>query len=120
MLKCEFDLGFDQWLIKSFCSVLGNVDVSKSDKKLDSGLLDSWEQSLLASTSYSQVFLHYGTLDSCVKWSRSVLLARCRICSRKKDSENMLLCDNCNLGHHLYCLKPKLTVSKMDILSKPC
>ncbi|XP_018577816.1 bromodomain adjacent to zinc finger domain protein 1A isoform X2 [Anoplophora glabripennis] len=87
---------------------LGHADATKNDKKKD--VLDKWEQSLLASTSFSQVFLHYGTLDSCVMWSRSALLARCRICRRQKDSENMLLCDNCNLGHHLYCLKPKLTV----------
>lgn len=72
--------------------------------------LDQWERSLLAATSFSQVFLHYSTLDSCVMWSRSVLLARCRICRRHHDSENMLLCDNCNLGHHLYCVKPKLKV----------
>nr|CAH7768363.1 unnamed protein product [Callosobruchus chinensis] len=79
------------------------------NKKREGDLLDKWEQSLAASTSYSQIFLHYLTLDSCIMWSRSALLARCRICRRQKDSENMLLCDNCNLGHHLYCLKPKLT-----------
>lgn len=89
--------------------VLGHADVTSKDRKFDR--LENWEQSLLASTSFSQVFLHYGTLDSCIMWSRSALLARCRICRRQKDSENMLLCDNCNLGHHLYCLKPKLTVS---------
>lgn len=100
---------------------LGSGDVGKNDKKHDYQLLDKWQQSLLASTSYSQVFLHYGTLDSCVRWSRSALLARCRICRRKKDSENMLLCDNCNLGHHLYCLKPKLTsVPKGDWFCDRC
>ncbi|CAG9857878.1 unnamed protein product [Phyllotreta striolata] len=100
---------------------LGNADASKTDKKPHQQLLDNWEQSLLASTSYSQVFLHYGTLDSCVMWSRSALLARCRICRRQKDSENMLLCDNCNLGHHLYCLKPTLTsVPKGDWFCDRC
>ncbi|XP_019881429.2 bromodomain adjacent to zinc finger domain protein 1A isoform X2 [Aethina tumida] len=89
---------------------LGREGVKKDNKKEICDVLDKWELSLLASTSFSQVFLHYGTLDSCVMWSRSALLARCRICRRRKDSENMLLCDNCNLGHHLYCLKPKLTV----------
>ena len=41
-------------------------------------------------------------------FSRSILNTRCRICRRKTDPENMLLCDGCDRGHHLYCLKPKL------------
>lgn len=86
---------------------LGHAD-KKDGKKEKLDVLEKWEQSLLASTSFSQIFLHYGTLDSCIMWSRSALLARCRVCRRQKDSENMLLCDSCNQGHHLYCLKPKL------------
>ncbi|CAH1123750.1 unnamed protein product [Ceutorhynchus assimilis] len=90
---------------------LGHADVRPSNKhKEPHDVLEKWQQSLLAATSFSQVFLHYGTLDSCVMWSRSALLARCQVCRRQRDSENMLLCDSCNLGHHLYCLKPKLTV----------
>ena len=34
--------------------------------------------------------------------------AKCRICRRKTDPEKMLLCDGCDRGHHMYCLKPKL------------
>lgn len=91
---------------------LGHGDVNpKKKEKEEYDVIDRWEQSLLASTSYSQIFLHYCTLDSCIMWSRSVLLARCRICHRQRDPENMLLCDECNKGHHMYCLKPKLTVS---------
>ncbi|KAL3285826.1 hypothetical protein HHI36_000348 [Cryptolaemus montrouzieri] len=83
--------------------------------------LESWEGSLLNSTSFSQIFLHYSTLDSCIMWNRSTLLAKCKICRRQKDSENMLLCDSCNLGHHLYCLKPKLTsIPKGDWFCDRC
>lgn len=90
---------------------LGSADVSKKDKinKIHD-ILEDWVQSLRASTSYSQIFLHYSTLDNCIMWNKSTLLTRCRICRRMRDSENMLLCDGCNNGHHLYCLKPKLTV----------
>lgn len=88
---------------------LGHAD-KKEGKKETCDVLYKWEQSLLASSSFSQIFLHYETLDSCVMWSRSALLARCKICKKQKDSENMLLCDSCNHGHHLYCLKPKLKV----------
>jgi PHD-finger len=34
--------------------------------------------------------------------------AKCRVCRRKTDPEKMLLCDGCDRGHHMYCLKPKL------------
>lgn len=57
-----------------------------------------------------QLCLHYATLDNSITWSRSALNARCRICRRKADAENMLLCDHCDKGHHIYCLKPKLKV----------
>lgn len=68
-----------------------------------------WQESLMECTSLSQLFVHLGTLERSVAWSRSVLKAHCRICRRRGDAENMLLCDGCNRGHHLYCLKPPLT-----------
>ncbi len=33
----------------------------------------------------------------------------CQVCQRTDDADRMLLCDNCNGGYHLFCLKPKLT-----------
>lgn len=71
---------------------------------------ERWEQSLMASTSWSQLFVHLSTLENSVAWDRSILNAQCNICKRRRDAEKMLLCDGCNKGHHLYCLKPKLTV----------
>ncbi|XP_066598355.1 bromodomain adjacent to zinc finger domain protein 1A isoform X2 [Prorops nasuta] len=70
---------------------------------------ERWEQSLMASTSWSQLFVHLSTLENSVAWGKSAYNAQCRICKRRRDGENMLLCDGCNKGHHLYCLKPKLT-----------
>ncbi|GFY57665.1 bromodomain adjacent to zinc finger domain protein 1A [Trichonephila inaurata madagascariensis] len=71
--------------------------------------LEKWQESLMQCTSTSQLFVHLGTLERSVAWSRSVLKAHCRICRRRGDAENMLLCDGCNRGHHLYCLKPPLS-----------
>ncbi|XP_011303501.1 bromodomain adjacent to zinc finger domain protein 1A isoform X2 [Fopius arisanus] len=86
---------------------LGN---DEKDKKYScEEVREKWEQSLLASTSWSQLFLHLNTLEGSVAWGRSALNARCRICRKCKDAEHMLLCDGCNKGQHLYCLKPKLT-----------
>lgn len=88
------------------------LGLDEKDKKTSNEeARDRWEQSLMASTSWSQLFVHLNTLENSIAWSRSATNAQCRICRRRKDAENMLLCDGCNKGHHLYCLKPKLTVS---------
>lgn len=51
-------------------------------------------------------------------WAKSALNARCRVCRRKGDGENMLLCDGCDKGHHLYCLKPQLKVRTLCFVLK--
>ncbi|XP_019734455.1 bromodomain adjacent to zinc finger domain protein 1A isoform X2 [Hippocampus comes] len=71
-------------------------------------VLERWRESLLSSSSLSQVFVHLAILDRSVLWSRSVLNARCRVCRRKGDADNMLLCDACDRGHHTHCLRPRL------------
>lgn len=70
--------------------------------------IERWELSLMHSTSLSQVYLHQTSLDSSIQWDKSLLHAKCKICRRGKDDVNMLLCDGCDCGFHLYCLKPKL------------
>lgn len=70
--------------------------------------LGKWETSLMACTSLSQLFVHLTTLDNSVVWSKSVMNTKCRLCRRKTDPDRMLLCDGCDRGHHMYCLKPKV------------
>ncbi|XP_070776176.1 bromodomain adjacent to zinc finger domain protein 1A [Enoplosus armatus] len=84
-----------------------------SDDGSDSGrvsktVLERWRESLQSCSSLSQVFVHLSSLERSVLWSRSVLNARCRICRRKGDADNMLLCDDCDRGHHTHCLRPRL------------
>eukprot|EP00092_Neocalanus_flemingeri_P010571 GFUD01011387.1.p1 GENE.GFUD01011387.1~~GFUD01011387.1.p1 ORF type:complete len:1574 (+),score=621.92 GFUD01011387.1:101-4822(+) len=67
-----------------------------------------WEKSLMSSTNFGQLFIHLTTLDNSIIWSKSIMNTKCKICRRKTDSDNMLLCDSCDNGHHIYCLKPKL------------
>ncbi|CRK91644.1 CLUMA_CG005294, isoform A [Clunio marinus] len=69
-----------------------------------------WEESLMKSTSYSQVFLHFNILNDSILWSRSAQRVGCMICRRKSDPEQTLLCDECNKGWHMFCLRPQLTV----------
>lgn len=60
-------------------------------------------------TTLSQIFIHLQTLDESIAWSKSVLNARCCMCKKKGDADKMLLCDKCDRGHHIYCLRPALT-----------
>ncbi|XP_055715208.1 bromodomain adjacent to zinc finger domain protein 1A isoform X2 [Phlebotomus papatasi] len=71
--------------------------------------LHNWETALAQATNYSQVFLHYNILYDSILWSVSASHAACQICRRKSDPEKMLLCDECNSGCHMFCLKPPLT-----------
>jgi len=85
-------------------------DNLKSEPKVVRTPLEKWELSLQSCTSFSQLYVHLALLDNSITWNRSALNARCRICRRKGDAEKMLLCDGCDKGHHMYCLKPPLTV----------
>ncbi|XP_066525550.1 bromodomain adjacent to zinc finger domain protein 1A isoform X2 [Hoplias malabaricus] len=71
-------------------------------------VLERWRESLLGCSSLSQIFLHLSTLERSVIWAKSILNARCKVCRKKGDGENMLLCDGCDRGHHIYCVRPKL------------
>ena len=73
--------------------------------------LERWLHSLMSSTNLSQIFLHLTVLDHSIIWDKSALLARCTVCRRKGDDEKMLLCDGCDNGYHMYCLKPPIKVS---------
>ncbi len=70
----------------------------------------------MACTNLAQVSIHLSNLDNCISWDKSVLNARCRICRRKGDAEHMLLCDGCDKGHHMYCLKPPIKQVCGDIM----
>ncbi|XP_062973866.1 bromodomain adjacent to zinc finger domain protein 1A [Elgaria multicarinata webbii] len=76
--------------------------------RLHKTVLDRWRESLLSSASLSQIFLHLSTLERSVIWSKSILNARCKMCRKKGDAESMVLCDSCDRGYHIYCIRPKL------------
>merc|ERR1719336_2749970 len=67
-----------------------------------------WERSLMACKTFGQLFMHLTTFDNSIVWSKSIMNTRCKICRKKVDPDKMLLCDSCDKGYHMYCLKPKL------------
>ncbi|XP_061531351.1 LOW QUALITY PROTEIN: bromodomain adjacent to zinc finger domain protein 1A [Phycodurus eques] len=83
-------------------------DDGSDSSRATKSVLERWRESLLSSSSLSQVFVHLSILERSILWSRSILNARCRVCRRKGDADNMLLCDGCDRGHHTHCLRPRL------------
>ncbi|KAH8340530.1 hypothetical protein KR059_000689 [Drosophila kikkawai] len=83
--------------------------------------LHQWEVSLMASTSFAQVFLHLNVLHDCIQWRRSTNKSLCKVCRRGSDPDKMLLCDECNGGTHMFCMKPKMrTVPQGNWYCKDC
>ena len=65
---------------------------------------------MLNCTNLSQLFIHFQSLDESIAWSKSALNTRCKLCRKKGDAEKMLLCDKCDRGHHIFCLRPVLKI----------
>ncbi|ESO96438.1 hypothetical protein LOTGIDRAFT_159848 [Lottia gigantea] len=83
-------------------------DDNKEEEKKKITTFDKWQESLKHVTSLSQVYLYLSTFEKSVMWDKSALHARCRLCRKKGDAERMLLCDGCDRGHHMDCLKPPI------------
>ncbi|KAG8560770.1 hypothetical protein GDO81_015120 [Engystomops pustulosus] len=87
---------------------IGERDDAGESGRVQRTVLDRWRESLLSSSNLSQIFLHLSTLDRSILWSRSIRNARCKVCRKKGDNESMVLCDGCERGHHIFCVRPKL------------
>lgn len=52
--------------------------------------------------------MHLNILHDTIMWARSTNKSSCQVCRRGSDPDKMLLCDECNGGTHMFCMKPKL------------
>lgn len=68
-----------------------------------------WLDAVNKATTVSRLHLLLGILDSLVIWDLSAEHARCKICGRKDIGKTLILCDHCNQGYHLHCLRPALS-----------
>ncbi|EDV91500.1 bromodomain adjacent to zinc finger domain protein 1A [Drosophila grimshawi] len=80
----------------------------ENHKLICAAKLQQWELSLMQSTNYAQIFLHMNVLHDSILWKRSTMKSLCKVCRRGTDPEKMLLCDECNDGTHMFCMKPKM------------
>ncbi|GAB1605140.1 tyrosine-protein kinase BAZ1B-like isoform X2 [Argonauta hians] len=67
-----------------------------------------WRESAKNCKTMSRLHVLLGILDACVKWEKSAENAKCKICRKK--GEQVILCDDCNEGYHMYCLRPALPI----------
>uniref|UniRef100_A0A1B0AGK0 Bromodomain adjacent to zinc finger domain protein 1A n=1 Tax=Glossina pallidipes TaxID=7398 RepID=A0A1B0AGK0_GLOPL len=102
-------------------AILKDKELQERKQQTANNRLRQWEVSLMESTSYSQVFLHLTVLNDCIIWARSTNKSNCMVCRRGSDPEKMLLCDECNGGTHMFCMKPKMkTVPEGNWYCKRC
>lgn len=59
--------------------------------------------------SFSQLFINVYILEKSINWDLSAMKTanKCKVC-RRKANEQMILCDLCNKGYHIYCLTPPI------------
>ncbi|ESO97816.1 hypothetical protein LOTGIDRAFT_228371 [Lottia gigantea] len=68
-----------------------------------------WRDAVENCATFSRFHVLMGMLEYCVNWDKSVEAAKCKICRKKGNDDRLLLCDDCNLAFHMYCLRPALT-----------
>ncbi|KAL1249662.1 hypothetical protein QQF64_020667, partial [Cirrhinus molitorella] len=69
----------------------------------------TWRQALDRCRSASQLSLCLLQLEKAIAWERSIVKVTCQVCRKGDDDEYLLLCDGCDRGCHMFCLRPKVT-----------
>ncbi|CAJ1084829.1 bromodomain adjacent to zinc finger domain protein 2A isoform X1 [Xyrichtys novacula] len=84
------------------------MDVISLESEITSRLR-TWRQALDRCRSAPQLCLCLLQLEKAIAWERSVTKVTCQICRKGDNDDCLLLCDGCDRGCHMYCLRPKIT-----------
>ncbi|XP_036446967.1 bromodomain adjacent to zinc finger domain protein 2A isoform X3 [Colossoma macropomum] len=71
--------------------------------------LRTWRQALDRCRSASQLALCLLQLERAIAWEKSIVKVTCQMCRKGDNDECLLLCDGCDRGWHMFCLRPKVT-----------
>ncbi|KAL4655498.1 bromodomain adjacent to zinc finger domain protein 2A [Arapaima gigas] len=71
--------------------------------------LRAWRQAVDRCRSAAQLSLCLLQLERAIAWEKSVIKVTCLVCRKGDNDEYLLLCDGCDRGCHMYCLRPKVT-----------
>ncbi|XP_041654554.1 bromodomain adjacent to zinc finger domain protein 2A isoform X2 [Cheilinus undulatus] len=84
------------------------MDVISLESEITSRLR-TWRQALDRCRSAPQICLCLLQLEKAIAWERSVTKVTCQVCRKGDNDDCLLLCDGCDRGCHMYCLRPKIT-----------
>ncbi|XP_074536838.1 bromodomain adjacent to zinc finger domain protein 2A isoform X2 [Halichoeres trimaculatus] len=84
------------------------MDVISLESEITSRLR-TWRQALDRCRSAPQLCLCLLQLEKAIAWERSVTKVTCQVCRKGDNDDCLLLCDSCDRGCHMYCLRPKMT-----------
>ncbi|KAM9343756.1 bromodomain adjacent to zinc finger domain protein 2A isoform 2-T2 [Pholidichthys leucotaenia] len=84
------------------------MDVISLESEITSRLR-TWRQALDRCRSAPQLCLCIFQLEKAIAWERSVTRVTCQVCRKGDNDDCLLLCDRCDRGCHMYCLRPKIT-----------
>ncbi|GMT13560.1 hypothetical protein PFISCL1PPCAC_4857 [Pristionchus fissidentatus] len=80
-----------------------------------------WQRTLSQNAkSAPMIALFLYTLDSKIAWDMSRYQGKCRVCRRKGDAQQFVLCDDCCVTYHLTCVRPRLEVAVSGWLCVEC
>ncbi|GMT08418.1 hypothetical protein PENTCL1PPCAC_30592, partial [Pristionchus entomophagus] len=80
-----------------------------------------WQRTLSQNAkSVPMIAMFLYTLDSKIAWDRSRYQGKCRVCRRKGEAEQFVLCADCCVTYHLTCVRPMLEVAVTGWLCMEC
>ncbi|KFD47546.1 hypothetical protein M513_11590, partial [Trichuris suis] len=72
------------------------------------GKVELWRNAVLHCTTWSRLFLLMCILRVCIKWKKFLYRTKCRVCRRATEDKDHVLCEDCSVSYHIYCLRPPL------------
>lgn len=130
-------LGFKSNTILLPTGAVDELAENAADENASSGLL-RWREAVRECVTGSQLALLLHFLESCIAWDKSIMravgtkllrtnrlsvrsLQSCQFCGGGENEEQLLLCDGCDKGYHMYCFKPKMdTIPEGDWFCFEC
>lgn len=90
--------------IKAFFESAVEVDGDEEDTVV----VQAWRVYGEKAKTLAQVNLMYEMFYESINWEKSAKKIKCKVCRKKDNGDQMLLCDACDCAFHMYCCKPKV------------
>uniref|UniRef100_A0AAF5PQ33 Bromodomain containing protein n=1 Tax=Wuchereria bancrofti TaxID=6293 RepID=A0AAF5PQ33_WUCBA len=78
------------------------------DESGNTELLQRWRDYVRKARTGGQIMFALQALDSAIAWEKSIMKASCQICRTSENESQLLLCDACDMGYHMYCFRPRI------------